>query len=76
MTAKEIRQSLINQCKGNKAMAMNLYHQIQRSLKDERKPLNTIWWLRIIRNDYIEEPNCENPVIHFELNNSMVETCL
>ena len=76
MTAKEIRQSLINQCNGNKDMAMNLYHQIQRSLKEERKALNTIWWLKIIRNDYIEEPNCETPVIHFELNNSMVETCL
>ena len=76
MTAKEIRTTLINQCNGNKDMAMNLYHQIQRSLKDEKKPLNSIWWLKIIRNDYIEEPNCETPVIHFELNNGWVETCL
>ena len=76
MTAKEIRTTLINQCNGNKDMAMNLYHQIQRSLKDEKKPLNSIWWLKITRNDYIEEQNCETPVIHFELNYSMVETCL
>lgn len=76
MTAKGIRQSLIVQCKGNKRMAMDLYKQIQRSLANEKKPLNSIWWLKITRNDYLEEPNCINPVIHFELNNSMVETCL
>ena len=76
MTAKEIRQSLIDQCKGNKRMAMDLYKQIQRSLANEKKPLNSIWWLKIIRNDYIEEPNCINPVIHFEYNNTWCETCL
>lgn len=76
MTAKQIRETLVNQCNGDSRMAKDLYRQIQRSLKDERKPLNSIWWLRIVRNDYLEEEVSESSVIHFEMNNIFVETCL
>ena len=41
MTAKQIRLSLINQL-GNKEDAMNLYKQIQRSLKEQKKELNVL----------------------------------
>ena len=77
MTAKEIRKTLVEQL-GNEEDARNLYKQIKRSLG--YKPLNSIWWLKITRNDYKEplyEGQDENSkVIHFELNNSMVETIL
>ena len=79
MTAKQIRLSLINQL-GNKEDAMNLYKQIQRSLNEERKPLKTILWIEITRNDYtdpsMDSYDNKDKVIHFETNLGMCETVL
>lgn len=79
MTAKQIRLSLINQL-GNKEDAMNLYKQIQRSLSEERKPLKTISWIEITRNDYtdpsMDDYDVKDKVIHFETNLGMCETVL
>ena len=77
MTAKEIKKSLVEQL-GNVEDAENLYKQIKRSLG--YKPLNSIWWLKITRNDYAqplyEGQDESSKVIHFELNNSWCETIL
>lgn len=78
MTAKEIRQTLIAQM-GNKEDGMNIYHQIQRSLKEDGKPLNSIWEIKITRNDYAdpEEKDNDNKVVHISINgNGLYETCL
>lgn len=77
MTAKEIREKLIAET-GNKKDGMNLYHQIQKSLKEEGKAINTIWYIHITRNDYAD-PECKDreiKVVHFTLNNGTWETCL
>lgn len=77
MTAKEIRKKLIAEM-GNKKDGMNLYHQIQRSLKEEGKAMNTIWYIHVTRNDYAdpEYEDREIKVVHFTLNDGAWETCL
>lgn len=78
MTAKEIRQKLIIQM-GNKEDGMQIYHQVQRSLREERKYLNTIETIEVIRNDY-QDPNFdgneEYKVVHLLINGMLCETCL
>lgn len=76
MTIREIKKTLLDQL-GNEKDAMNIYRQIQRSLKADKKPLKSIWWLKITRNDYLEGKTTEEgAVIHIEINDSLNETCL
>ena len=69
MTAKEVKETLVNQL-GNEEEAENLYKQIKRSLG--WRPLNSIYWLNITLNEWHEGYK----LIHFELNHGTYETCI
>ena len=75
MKIKQIKETLLNQCKGDQRMATDLYRQIQLNLKDTLKALKNIYYLEITRNDYLDGIKYR-PVIHMVVNNISCETCL
>lgn len=76
MTIKQIKITLLEQCKGDKRMSMNLYNQIKRIQQELKKPIKSINELTITRNDYLDNQNSESKVIWFNLDGVFCETCL